>query len=353
LNPSHPTAFSGVGRIKRFYNISQKKAEEFLTGVNSYTLHREYKKPKKRNPFYSYRLREHLQADLIDIQQLARFNSGYRYIVCVIDLFSRKLFVQLIKKKTALETATVLRIIFDEMGGNIGTLLCDKGAELKNSIVKKLLREKNIKLLHPASEIKAGVVERVNRTLQNLIYRYMTENETRKYFDVIQDLVSSYNNRGHRTLKYLTPNEAEMEENQEKVLDALNTHYTKHVSGTNKKTKFKLNDLVRIKKESGKFARGYEEQFTRETFRIHSIRKRMPVIMFILKSVDKDDIIKGGFYSNELQKVKEGDIYKIEKVMRRRTRNGQKEIYVKWLDFDSTHNSWIKHTDVTKVYRKK
>jgi len=50
--------------------------------------------------------------------------------------------------------------------------------------------------------------------------------------------------------------------------------------------------------------------------------------------------IAGTFYEYELHRATHPDIYLVEKVLRRR---GNK-IYVKWLGFDGSHNSWI-HKD--------
>ena len=54
--------------------------------------------------------------------------------------------------------------------------------------------------------------------------------------------------------------------------------------------------------------------------------------------------IKGGFYTEELSKTKYPDVYLVEKVLKRKG----KKLYVKWLGFDSSHNSWINEKDVVK-----
>ena len=49
-------------------------------------------------------------------------------------------------------------------------------------------------------DIKAAVVERFNRTLKQKMYRYFTAKRTRRYVDVLPDLVHSYNNNHHRSI---------------------------------------------------------------------------------------------------------------------------------------------------------
>ena len=349
VTPNHPTAFGGINRLQRFYNIKHNDAKKVLEEIHSYTLHREYKKPKKRNPYFIYRLRQQIQIDLIDIQKYEKFNNGTKYILCAIDCFSRYLWVEPLKNKTGIKVKNALNKIFNRIGKLPETIFCDSGSEIKNRIVKEYLKSKNVRLFHAKSELKAGIVERVNRTLQNLIYKYMTENETNKYIDKLEDLVETYNNRGHRTLKYITPADAEDDGKKEDVLAALNEHYDS-ARDARKTPRYNVGDIVRVKADFGnRFARGYKEQFTRELFKIVDVDKRMPIPMYILQSMEDDEIIDGGFYENELSK-KRDDVFRIEKKLGSRMRNGRKEILVKWLDFSDRHNSWIPFDDVTRNY---
>ena len=86
-NPRHETSFGGINKISDFHKISQTKARKVLSGIRSYTLHREGKKPRQRNPFFVYRLRQQIQIDLIEIGDLARANNGVNYLLSAIDVF--------------------------------------------------------------------------------------------------------------------------------------------------------------------------------------------------------------------------------------------------------------------------
>jgi hypothetical protein len=51
--------------------------------------------------------------------------------------------------------------------------------------------------------------------------------------------------------------------------------------------------------------------------------------------------IKGKFYEQELQKVdKRDDVYRVEKILKTRKRNGQVQYLIKWLGFPDKLNSW-------------
>ena len=58
------------------------------------------------------------------------------------------------------------------------------------------------------NEQKSSVVERWNRTMENIMWKYFTANNTQKYIDVLPSMVEKYNNTYHRSIK-LTPSDAQ------------------------------------------------------------------------------------------------------------------------------------------------
>ncbi|XP_043468339.1 uncharacterized protein LOC122502383 [Leptopilina heterotoma] len=78
---------------------------------------------------------------------------------------------------------------------------------------------------------------------------------------------------------------------------------------------------------------------TRELLR--RILKSTKPVTYKLKDYQNQPI-EGGFYEEELLKVQYPDVYLVEKVLKTRSN----DVYVKWLGFDSSHNSWIKKSDM-------
>lgn len=112
------------------------------------------------------------------------------------------------------------------------------------------------------------------------------------------------------------------------------------MSQSKKKKKFKVGDEVRITKYKHIFEKGYTPNWTTEIFTITQVKNTNPTTY---KLIDyQNQPIKGGFYEEELNKVKYPDVYLIEKVIRE---HGNK-LYVKWLGIDSKHNSWINKRDL-------
>jgi hypothetical protein len=106
--------------------------------------------------------------------------------------------------------------------------------------------------------------------------------------------------------------------------------------------KFKINDKVRISYQKVPFERAYNYHWTGEIFSITQRFHKEGIAKYTLKDWNNEPI-EGTFYSDELQKVDvdENTAYKIEKILARRIRNGQREVKVKWYLWPDRFNSWI------------
>jgi len=353
VTPGDKIAFSSRRAIAKELKSTQDQANKDILSYNdAYTLHREYKKPRTYNPYFSYLPRDQVQCDLIDMHLLSDKNDSYNFILVCTDIFSRKAWVRPLKSKTGLETATNLRDILLEMEPFLPkSILFDHGKEFLNQHVKKLLEERNIKVILPGSQIKAAYAEVFNKSFQKLIYRDMTHRQSYRYIDYLQDILKTYNNTEHTSLGFIfSPNEAEIPENIQKVRQIQITNRSNLIiKGGRMKAKFKVGDKVRIQKEKGVFDRGYKETSNPEYFEIVNINHRLPIITYTIRSLDRNDIIIGGYYAEELQLV-QGDVYKIEKVIKsRKVKGKEKEFLIKWLHFGPQHNSWIKQSDMYNI----
>jgi transposase InsO family protein len=353
--PGHPVAYASPATVARFYNISQERAKSILNQVDTYTLHREYKKPAQFNPFYVHKRREQVQADLIEIGAIAKENDGVRYLLLLIDVMTKKVWVYPLTDKRGVSVSEALSKWISSLGRrNLPKLLLsDLGKEFIASSVQEKLRANKIKWQSGKGMSKAAVAERANKTIQVLIYKYLTDRETLRYIDVLPQLVATYNGRGHRTLKNMSPDEADKPENEGRVQEIFHDRYEKLAKKkANVKPRLKIDALVRVKTDSSRISssrRAYAEQFHGEFYRIIRINRTMPVPMYHLRALDDGEFIDGGFYAEELQPV-EGDLWKIESVLDERTRRGKKEIKVKWKYFGDRWNEWIPASNVQKVF---
>lgn len=107
--------------------------------------------------------------------------------------------------------------------------------------------------------------------------------------------------------------------------------------------KFKVNDRVRISHLKHTFQHEYDQKWTGEIFVITHRFRRQGIEVYRLKDY-ADESISGTFYAQELQKVnkKEDTVWKVDNILKERTRKGEKEVLVSWYQWPLKYNSWIK-----------
>lgn len=346
IKASHPIAFSGVDNIYKYYGGILKRSDikHLLSGYESYTLRREYKKPS-RNPSYSHYKRYQFQIDLVDVSNLARWNDGIHYLTAVIDTFTRKAWVVPCKDKKAKTVLNAFDSIIRSAGKKPFSLVSDRGCEMNNKFFIAYCKTNKIKYLHNFTSVHAAYIERFFRTYQGIIHKFLSQFETKRYIDNINDFTNSYNNRQHRMID-MTPEEAENDRNHERIALKMAEYHSKIKKRV---PKYKIGQLVRIALQKGPFHRGYNEQSNEEVFRISDIKKTLPIPLYLLESYNKEEKLKGYFYEAEITPANL-DSFRIEKVIKQRIFKGKKQYFVKWRGYDNSHNSWIEASDITQVF---
>lgn len=351
----NPAAFSSPENIRRYFlrkgkKIKRRHIEQALRSVDAYILHKEHKGIRNRNPFFVHSKREQAQFDLCDVRSLAKDNNNVTFLLTVIDIFTKKLFVRALKKKNASLTEKAIRSILDEMeiNGKLRKAFMDRGKEFKNKKVQRLFDSRGIKYFYSTGDLKASVVERVNGSLKQLMFKYMEDKKTYKYIDKLDYLVETYNNRPHRSLKFMTPNDAELPINQNHVLNAHFERYTKTVM-KGMQPKFQIGNTVILKNIKEPFQKGYHRRYNTEIFKIVEVDPIKPVPMYTIQSTDDDDVIEGRVYEDEIQLV-DKKVYRIivhrQKTHHTGPRRGKKSFFVSWEGFSSAHDQWINESDI-------
>lgn len=295
-------------------------------------LHKSARKNFRRRKTNMRGIADTIQADLVEMIPYARENRGYRYILTAINIFSKMGFVRPLKTKTGKEVAQALKSIFDSLGYRLKYLHVDEGKEFYNESVTKLLAEYGIKRYSTFSTKKAAICERFNRTLKNRMWKEFSMNGSYKWTGLLDKIVKDYNYSYHRTIK-MRPIDVTLA--IENLLLKTVYNYTR-VLLYGKKPKFKLGDPVRMSKYKHIFEKSYTPNWTTEIFKIRKVQKNTDPITYLLSDYQGNEI-SGSVYEQELLLAKHPDLYLVEKVIRKRG----DQVYVKWLGFDSTHNSWV------------
>lgn len=296
-------------------------------------LHKQARKNFKRRRVVVKGIDDLWQADLVEMGSYEKYNNGYRYLLTVIDTFSKKAWAVAVKSKDGQNVTAAMKSVLDSLKRKPKNLQTDDGREFFNNQFHHLMQSHKINHYSTYSSLKASIVERFNRTLKAMMWKEFSFQGTYKWINIYQELIDKYNNTLHRTIK-MTPNEVNSS-NEKTLLDTVYNNLKVF-----KRPKFKVGDHVRISKYKHVFEKGYTPNWTTEVFKIKNIKITNPNT-YILEDYRGSEI-KGGFYEYELLKTKYTQTYLVEKVLRRRGNM----LYVKWLGFSSNHNSWINSNNI-------
>ena len=133
-------------------------------------------------------------ADLVDMSSFSRSNKCYKYLLTVIDIFSKYGWIVPLKSKTGKEVVLAFGNCSSVGGSRLWT---DKDTEFYNYQLKAVLAANNVMLYSTENEEKSSIVERWNRTMKNIMWKYFTANNTQQYIDVLPSMVEKYNNKYH------------------------------------------------------------------------------------------------------------------------------------------------------------
>ena len=141
-------------------------------------------------------------ADLADMQLLSKYNKGIRFLLCVIDIFSKYAWVVPLKDKKVISIVKAFQSILKQSNSRKpNKIWVDKGSEFYNAYFKKWLRDNDIVMYSTHNEGKSVVAERFIRTLKSKIYKYMTSISKNVYIDKLDDIVDEYSNTYHTVIK--------------------------------------------------------------------------------------------------------------------------------------------------------
>ena len=304
-------------------------------------LHKPIRRKFMKRTVFAKNVDDIWTADLVDMQPFSRDNKGYKYLLTVLDVFSKYGWIIPLKRKTGSEVADAFQMLFTN-NKPPAKLWTDKGTEFYNVNMKKVLKEHNVLLYSTENEEKSSVVERWNRTMKTIMWKYFTANNTHTYINVLQRLVDKYNTTYHHSIK-CTPSEARKPEKYTHVFEAL---FGKVNREKKKVPKFHVGDRVRISKKKKQFEKGFTPNWTEEVFVISEVKDTKPPTYTVNDL--RGEPVKGTFYEEELQLSKQ-EVYRVERVLRKRKQNGVNEAFVKWKGYGKEFNSWIPASDLQQL----
>jgi hypothetical protein len=281
-------------------------------------------------------LNDLVQADLVEMIPYSKFNRGYKYIMTIIDCFTKKAFAYPMKSKTAVEVENVLRPFL--ASHKFHHFQTDQGKEWFNEKISSLLKKHGINHYFTFTEKKASIIERFNRTLKSKMWKRFTVNGNYIWITILNELINNYNETVHSTTRF-KPNDINTD-NEQLVLDRINRKKQKKRALLLQGKKFDVGDKVRISKYKKHFTKGYVPNWSNEIFTVFRVNDSIPTT-YVLKD-SRNETIRGSFYKEELARTKYPEIFLIEKIVRRK---GNK-VLVRWQGYDSSYDSWIDKSEL-------
>jgi hypothetical protein len=359
FDPAHPASFEGAKRLYESvkkegkYNISHSEIKKWLQNRSSYSRNKRVNRNFQRGQVLVSGIDDQFDADLASYIPYASENDNYKYFLAVIDIFSRYAWVEPLKDKSANHIVEAFDKIITNSERLPKRLRTDAATDFTSKVFQNYLKSKDIVHFTTHSEKQANYVERFIKTIKSKIYRYMTENNTARYIDVLPKLLESYNRTWHSGIQLEPINVTK--DKEKRLWWQMYWPKERYQPSTRKRERkleykfiFNVDDKVRISHLRSSFQREYDTKWSSEIFNIKRrfIRQGQP----IYKLTDWfNDPLKGTFYQKELQKVDASDdsLFKVESIIKYRGRGKNKEVKVSWKGWPKKFNSWIPVSNLT------
>jgi hypothetical protein len=238
------------------------------------------------------------QADLTFFDQIKRSNEGFHVLLTAIEVNSRKAYVRPLKNKSQASIVEAFSSIIDEAQDflPVKVLGTDQGSELKSDF-QKMLSSQGIEYYSSdaGTHNTMGMVERFNRTLREMIEKYLTAYNTNKYIDVLDDLLFNYNNSVHSVTGFKPDKVGEKEL---KVIFQQKSEQQAKAFSTNQP--LAVGQKVRRIKDKNLFEKGATAKYHKGVYEISKVN----AFSYLLRN-ESGDVLRTRFKSYQLQAVDE------------------------------------------------
>ena len=187
--------------ITRFINIKRYEVSQFLKGEPIFQMTRPLTH-RVNKPIVATYPNQLYCIDLIDMNDVYPSNRPYRYIFTCVDVFSRKVWLEMLKNKSAIDNREVMKHIVERAGVKPKHIICDNGLEFKGEFLQ-WCREEGIKIRNTQSYSpeQNGIVERANKEVRKRLAEMATREKSRRWVDNLETVEENKNNTYSRVLK--------------------------------------------------------------------------------------------------------------------------------------------------------
>lgn len=258
------------------YNIKKAVIQKYIDSKAEVQLLKESKQSKKKfGHITSFKPNSVWNMDIFYLQKYYKFNHGYKYILCCVDIFTRFVYCEPMKTKEIDEVIKAFYMIIRKRKPYV--IVTDSDSTFLSNEFQKMLDKNEIALnpvpLHDHHSL--GIIDRFARTIKTILHKRFIKYSDKNWVDYLPKIMQNYNNSPHSALNDIKPNEA-MDPENAAIIYELNLDKSK-VKTTYKPTIFNIGDYVRIK-ETNKFAKKSEGTYQDEVHQIKSINGKIIIL---------------------------------------------------------------------------
>ena len=240
---------------------------------------------KQKNVVYSSIISHHVGDDMSKLAR-AKGNRGMRFILNIVDVYSRFAWSYPIQKKSgAILKSIIIPLIKKHKWKNINS---DKESGLL--FLRNLQNEYNFTFyIHSgdSQKTKQGIIERFNRTLRELLQRYMDAHDTKIWYNVLPDFIYNYNHKIHSTTKNKPIDIFKGNKKNEQTYTVID--------------KLKLGTIVRLKLKKSIFDKKSTRIWTRVLYKISDVKQQS----YLITNMESNKELKTRFRSHQLLVIDE------------------------------------------------
>ena len=251
--------------------ITMNQIKKYIESKSAYQQTKE-KHVKKTSMGYvvSFEKMKNLQIDLLDLSKYHKTNKGYKYVLIMIDIFSRFVDAIMIKTKNIEDTTNALKLMLDFNNIEPNIIISDSESSFLSKPFQAFLKERNI--YHDAVVLNnhraLSVIDRFCRTLRSRLTKLMLNRDSTEWTEFLSKIIYQYNNTPNRGILKFTPQEVLNDEKIQDIILELNHQKSSKNQLLKSKDKFRVGDHVRIY-NNDKFKKG--SSYSSEVYQIKSI----------------------------------------------------------------------------------
>ena len=297
----------GIGNKTTFIkNVRERHPEIKTKDIQQYLKNQEVNQINASvNKTYQYKITAPPRTFQIDIFWWKK-SSTLIPILLLVDILSRKAWAYVLTKSKKEKRAEVSVKTIQEFKNEVGLIKGLEGDnEFSSAAIKKFCNDNDIRLdtsvakeEHISNGNKLGIIDRLVRTLRELIEKYfdITGHRTDNIKDVMKTIIDTYNNSNHRTLNNKSPNQV-FKDNDDQMARHLNDSL--HNQQIYKSVPFDDGDKVRILEQKEKFDKG-KQKFSKSIYTIDKKEGYKLIIKDEKRKLKPSELLKADTVSNPI-----------------------------------------------------